>query len=51
MKKQRTPGAERLLKARRVAAKELRLPVTDWRVKRYAVLMVAYDGIQARLAT
>jgi hypothetical protein len=28
----------------------LKLSTDDWRVKRYAVLMVAYDGYQARLA-
>ena len=51
MTKRRSPGAERLFKARHAAAKELKLPVDDWRVKRYAVLMCAYDGVQARLAS
>jgi hypothetical protein len=50
MKKQRTAGAERLFMARRAASKELRLPTTDWRVKRYAVLACAHSNIQARLA-
>lgn len=51
MRKQRAPGADRLFKARRVAAKELRLSTDDWRVKRYAVFMVAHDTLQAKLAT
>ena len=45
-----TPETKALLLARRSAAKELRLPVTDWRVRRYALLMVAHDQITARLA-
>jgi hypothetical protein len=50
LSKKRPAGAERLYRARRVAAKELKLPVTDWRVKRLATLTYAYDGIQAQLA-
>ena len=46
-----TLGAERLLAARDVAAKELGVPVTDWLVKRYAVLMVAHDNAEVELAT
>jgi hypothetical protein len=45
-----TPETKALLIARRAAAKELRMPVTDWRVRRYALLMVAHDQITARLA-
>jgi hypothetical protein len=44
------PGAERLLRARKAASKELRLPVTDWRVRRYAVLMNMHDNLTAQLA-
>ena len=29
----------------------MRLPVTDWRCKRYALLMVAHDNVTARLAS
>jgi hypothetical protein len=46
----RTPSAERLYRARKAAAKELKLPVTDWRCKRYALLMCAHDNVTARLA-
>jgi hypothetical protein len=49
--KKRTPNAERLLQARKIAAKELRLPVTDWRVRRYALLVVMHDNATARLAS
>jgi hypothetical protein len=45
-----TPGAERILTARQEAAAELKLDISDWRVKRYATLMVTYDSYQARLA-
>jgi hypothetical protein len=45
-----TPEAAALLSARRAAAKELKLPTTDWRVRRYALLMVAHDGLTARAA-
>ena len=46
-----TPDAQRLLDAREAASKELKLPVTDWRVRRYALLMNAHDTLTARLAT
>jgi hypothetical protein len=46
----RSPSAERLYRARKAAAKELKLPVTDWRVRRFALLMVAHDNVTARLA-
>jgi hypothetical protein len=48
----RTPpdATTRLLRARKAAAKELRLPVTDWRVRRYALLMNAHDNLTAQLA-
>jgi len=36
--------------ARRAAAKELALPITDWRVIRLATLVCAHDAVQARLA-
>jgi len=49
-RKPATPEAAQLLEARKSAAKELRLPITDWQVKRYALLMVAHDGLTARLA-
>jgi hypothetical protein len=40
----------RLSKARSEAAKELKLPVTDWRVRRYAILMTAYSNAEGMLA-
>jgi hypothetical protein len=46
----RTPGADRLHAARHAAAKELRLPITDWRVKRLAVLTCSYEQAEASLA-
>jgi hypothetical protein len=46
----RTPAAERLYRARRAAAKELKLPITSWQVRRFALLMVAHDNITQRLA-
>ena len=49
--KQRTTSAERLLLARKQASKELRLPVDSPLVQRYAVLKVAFDGVQARVAS
>jgi len=45
------PEAAALLAARRAAAKELKLPVHDWRVKRYALLMVAHDAVTAAAGT
>ena len=33
--------------ARRAAAKELALPITDWRVIRLATLVCAHDAVQA----
>src|SRR5215470_772686 len=51
MTKRPPPDAPtRLLRARKAAAKELRLPVTDWRVRRYALLMNAHDNLTAQLA-
>ena len=50
MSKRRSASAERLHRARKVAAKELKRPVTDWRCKRYALLMCAHDNTTARLA-
>lgn len=50
MKKQRSPGAERLHQARRAAAKELGLKVTDPKVIRLATLQAAYDQVQAQIA-
>jgi hypothetical protein len=46
----RTPGADRLHAARHAAAKELKLPITDWRVKRLAVLTCSYEQAEASLA-
>jgi hypothetical protein len=48
----RTPpdATTRLLRARKAAAKELNLSVTDWRVRRYALLMNAHDNLTAQLA-
>jgi hypothetical protein len=40
----------RLSKARSEAAAELSLPVTDWRVRRYAILMTAYSNAESILA-
>jgi hypothetical protein len=50
MTKQRTPAAERLYRARRAAAKELKLPITSWQVRRFALLMVGHDNLTAKLA-
>lgn len=50
MKKQRTPGAERLHQTRRAAAQELGLKITDPRVIRLATLQAAYDQVQAQIA-
>jgi hypothetical protein len=44
------PEAKALLAARRSAAKELALPVTDWRVRRFGLLMAAHDALTARAA-
>jgi len=46
----RSPSAERLHRARKAAARELKLPPGDWRTRRYALLMVAHDNVTARLA-
>lgn len=51
MTTQRTPGAERLHKARKAAARELGLKITDPAVIRLAILTTAYDQIQARIAS
>jgi len=48
--KQRTPGAERLYRARKQASRELKLPVDSWQVRRFALLMCAHDNVTARLA-
>jgi hypothetical protein len=37
--------------ARRAAAKELGLPITDWRVVRLATLVCAHEVVQAKLAS
>jgi hypothetical protein len=50
MRKRRSPGADRLLKATRAASKELKLPVDSWQVRRFALLMCAHDNVTARLA-
>jgi hypothetical protein len=39
-----------LHEARKRAAKELKLPVSDWRVQRLAVLVSAFDQVQAQMA-
>jgi hypothetical protein len=46
----RSPAAERLHQARRAAAKELKLKISDHRVIRLATLQAAYDQVQAQLA-
>jgi len=46
----RSPGAERLHQARRAAAKELGLSITDTKVVRLATLEAAHGQIQAQLA-
>ena len=46
----RTPGAERLYRARRAAAKELGVKVNDPRAIRLAALQCAHDSAQAQLA-
>jgi hypothetical protein len=51
LSKKRPAGAERLYRARRAAAKELKLPVDSWQVRRYALLMCAHDNATARLAS
>ena len=43
-------SAARLLKARKMASRQLKLPVTDWRVRRMALLQIVHDNITARLA-
>jgi len=37
--------------AREAAAKELRLPVEDWRTRRYSLLTLAIEELEARFAT
>jgi hypothetical protein len=44
---QRASGAEALLKAREAAATELKLPVEDMRVRRYALLCASYERLEA----
>ena len=46
----RTPGAERLYRARRAAAKELGVKANDPRAIRLATLQCAHDSAQAQLA-
>ena len=46
-----TPGAQALLAARQVAAKELGLPLDSWMVRQFAVLMVAHEDVEVQLAT
>jgi hypothetical protein len=46
-----TPGAQAILAARKVAAKELGLKLDDWRVRQMAVLMVAHDDVEVHVAT
>jgi hypothetical protein len=48
---ERSPETERLIAARKAAAADLRLPETDWRVRRFAVLSIAYEGHEALLAS
>ncbi len=50
MSKQRSASADRLAKARRAAVKELGLPPSSWQCKRFALLAIAHDNIQNRLA-
>jgi hypothetical protein len=50
MTTKRSAGAERLRKAQRAAAKELKLPIDSWQVKRFALLAVAHENITNRLA-
>jgi hypothetical protein len=40
----------RLREARSEAAKELKLPASDWRVRRYAILTTAYSNAEGILA-
>lgn len=47
----RAPGAERLFQARKAAARELGLPVTDYRVIRLAAMAVTFDALQVQIAT
>jgi len=51
MTKRRSPDAQRLLDARKAAAKELKLDPSDWRVRRYALLALSIENIEAALAT
>jgi hypothetical protein len=46
-----TEGARALLTARETAAAELGLPLDNWMVRQFAVLMVAHDGVEVELAT
>ena len=47
----RSPDAQRLLDARQSAAAELKLEPSDWRVRRYALLALSIENIEAALAT
>lgn len=51
MKVKRTPDAQRLADARKAAAEELHIPATDWRVRRYEALALAFERHEALLAT
>jgi hypothetical protein len=47
----RSPETKRLLAARKAAAADLGLPESDWRVRRFAVLSIAYEGHEEMLAS
>ena len=51
MTNRRSPDAQRLLDARKAAAKEFKLDPLDWRVRRYALLALSIENIEAALAT
>ena len=46
-----TAEGKRLHDAREAAAKEVRLPVEDWRTRRYSLLTLAIEELEARFAT
>jgi hypothetical protein len=51
MKKPTQAGAARLKAARKAAAKELKLPPTDWRALRFALLALEHEKLQAIAAS
>jgi hypothetical protein len=51
LNKRSPDAADRLRRARKAAAKELKLPLSSWQVRRFALLAVAHDNITARLAS